>query len=91
MKFIVFRTKDRNAGIAPCIGAVLKEIYRSSWEEEDEGFAVWEVELSTMEIFQHFVQMYKKIVVHNDISCFHELPEDYSDQQVIEIYDGYRE
>jgi hypothetical protein len=91
MKFIVFRTKDRNTRIAPCIGAVLKEIHRFSWEEEDEGFAVWEVEFPTLKVFTAFVQMYKRIVVHNDISCFFELPEDYSDQQVIEIYDGYRE
>jgi hypothetical protein len=91
MKFIVFRTKDRNAGIAPCLGAVLKEIYRNSWEDKDEGFHVWEVEFPTLKVFAAFVQMYKRIVVHKDTSCLYELPEDYSDQQVIEIYDGYRE
>ena len=81
MKFIVFRTKDRNSGIAPCIDATLKEIFRYSWQDEDEEFAVWEVEFPTIKVFSAFVQMYKRIVVHNDISYFYELPDDYSDRQ----------
>ena len=93
MKYIIFKTSNRNSKFPPTPNSKLKEklVYEFDWDE-DESFYVWEIELGSLgELVQLVLNNGERIVLHSNCFTLWELPNNYSDQMCIEIYDSYRE
>ena len=82
MKFIVYRTSDyKGTNIQPCDEAVLEN--REDLEDETYFWAIWTVEIESIEALCEFCNKYGDVIIHPKQED-EEFPS-------LEIYDGYRE